>query len=348
MQYSIYLILPHPSGLNQVINYEQLERNPIMALKNYKSFPLLEEYLNYLTVIKGRSINTIIEYRTDLLMFFQFMNEQKNVNIHRYDLSNINEDYLRSTTLNDMYSFISYCQNEKKSSAGTRSRKIVSIRQFWKYLKTKAHILENNIAEELETPKVPKRMPKYLTLEESIRLLIECEKSPRDHLIITMFLNCALRLSELTSIDVHQVAGDSLNIIGKGNKERRVFLTPATKKAINEWIEVRKLSNSKTNALFITKNGTRITNRAVQDIVKKYIKKAGLEHRDISTHKLRHTAATLMYQYGNADLRSLQEILGHTSVATTEIYTHCSSNQLERTINANPLSNMFGVNGGGR
>lgn len=319
-----------------------------MALKNYKSFPLLEEYLNYLTVIKGRSLNTVIEYRTDILMFLQFMNEKREVDIAKYDLSNIDADYLRSIELNDMYSFISHCQNDKNSSAGTRSRKIVSIRQFWKYLRTKAHVLEQNIAEELETPKIPKRIPKYLTLEESIRLLIECEKSPRDHCIITMFLNCALRLSELTSIDVYQVTGDTLNIIGKGNKERRIFLTPATKKAINEWLEERKKLNPSTNALFVTKNLTRITNRSVQDIVKKYIKKAGLEHRNISTHKLRHTAATLMYQYGNADLRSLQEILGHTSVATTEIYTHCSSNQLERTINANPLSNMFGVNGGGR
>lgn len=284
-------------------------------------------------------------------------------------MSNVDAAYIKEITLNDMYAFISHCQNDKMSAAGTRSRKIVSIRQFWKYLKTKAHAIDSNVSEvispcrgkcpegtkggrpparSLETPKIPKRIPKYLNLEESIRLLIECEKSPRDHCIITMFLNCALRLSELVSINVEQVSGDTLNIVGKGDKERRIFLTPATKKAITEWLEVRKTIQPKTNALFVTKNQTRITGRAVQDIVKKYIKKAGLEHRKISTHKLRHTAATLMYQYGNADLRSLQEILGHTSVATTEIYTHCSNNQLERTINANPLASMFGVNGGGR
>lgn len=319
-----------------------------MALKNYKSFPLLEEYLNYLLVIKGRSINTIIEYRTDTLMFFQFLNSRKCINQEKYDLSNVDAAYIKEITLNDMYAFISHCQNDKMSAAGTRSRKIVSIRQFWKYLKTKAHAIDNNVSEELETPKIPKRIPKYLNLEESIRLLIECEKSPRDHCIITMFLNCALRLSELVSINVEQVSGDTLNIVGKGDKERWIFLTPATKKAITEWLEVRKAMQPKTNALFVTKNQTRITGRAVQDIVKKYIKKAGLEHRKISTHKLRHTAAALMYQYGNADLRSLQEILGHTSVATTEIYTHCSNNQLERTINGNPLASMFGVNGGGR
>lgn len=161
-----------------------------------------------------------------------------------------------------------------------------------------------------------------------------------------MFLNCALRLSELTSINVEQVSGDTLTIIGKGNKERRIFLTPATKSSINEWQLVRKTMNPTTRALFVTKGKTRMTGRSVQDLVRKYIKKAGFEGRQLSTHKLRHTAATLMYQYGNADLRSLQEILGHTSVATTEIYTHCSSNQLERTINANPLASMFGMKGG--
>lgn len=353
-----------------------------MALKNYKSFPLLEEYLNYLLVIKGRSINTIIEYRTDTLMFFQFRGSRKGINQEKYDLSNVDAAYIKEITLNDMYAFISHCQNDKMSAASEsqfaahRSRKIVSIRQFWKYLKTKAHAIDNNVSEvispcrgkcpegtkggrpparSLEAPKIPKRIPKYLNLEESIRLLIECEKSPRDHCIITMFLNCALRLSELVSINVEQVSGDTLNIVGKGDKERRIFLTPATKKAITEWLEVRKTIQPKTNALFVTKNQTRITGRAVQDIVKKYIKKAGLEHRKISTHKLRHTAATLMYQYGNADLRSLQENsrvsrtrLCTRSVATTEIYTHCSNNQLERTINANPLASMFGVNGGGR
>lgn len=271
-----------------------------MALKNYKSFPLLEEYLNYLLVIKGRAINIIIEYRTDTLMFFQFLNSRKGINQEKYDLSNVNAEYIKTITLNDMYAFISHCQNDKMSAASTRSRKIVSIRQFWKYLKTKAHAIDNNVSEELKTPKIPKRISKYLNLEESIRLLIECEKSPRDHCIITMFLNCALRLSELVSINVEQVSDDTINIVAKGDKERRIFLTTATKKAITEWLEVRKTIQPKTNALFVTKNQTRITGRAVQDIFKKYIKKAGLEHRKISTHKLRHTAATLMYQYGNA------------------------------------------------
>ncbi|WP_313527804.1 tyrosine recombinase XerC [Anaerotignum sp.] len=312
-----------------------------MALKNYSSFPLLEEYLNYLTVIKGRSQNTVIEYRTDVLMFFSFLKEQHNIDGDRYDLAFVDSEFIRSITLNDMYAFISYCQNQKKATAGTRARKIVSIRQFWKYLKTKAKVIDNNVSEELETPKIPKRMPKHLTLEESIRLLIECENNPRDHCIITMFLNCALRLSELTSINIEQVSAESLRIIGKGNKERAIFLTPATKKAISDWLAVRE--SVSTSALFITKTGKRMTGRAVQDVVKKYLAKAGLDIKTLSTHKLRHTAATLMYQYGKVDIRALQQILGHDSIATTQIYTHVSGEQLERAVNSNPLAGMFGV-----
>ena len=312
-----------------------------MALKNYKSFPLLEEYLNYLTVIKGRSQNTVTEYRTDNLMFFSYLKEQKGISGDRYDLSFVDGKFIGDITLNDMYAFISHCQNDKKASAGTRARKIVSIRQFWKYLKTKAKVIDNNVSEELETPKIPKRMPKHLTLEESIRLLIECEHNPRDHCIITMFLNCALRLTELTSINVDQVTSESLRIIGKGNKERTIFLTPATKKAIGNWLNIR--GKSKTNALFISKTGERMTGRAVQDVVKKYMSKAGIDTKVFSTHKLRHTAATLMYQYGKVDIRALQQILGHDSIATTQIYTHVSGEQLERAVNSNPLAGMFGV-----
>lgn len=163
--------------------------------------PLVEQYLNYLVVIKGRSENTILEYRTDLLLFFSYILNSRNINIFNNNFSVADLNFIKSITLNDMYAFISHCQTQQKASAGTRARKIVSIRQFWKYLKTKVHLIDNNIAEELETPKLPKRIPKYLNLEESVRLLIECERSARDHCIITIFLNCALRLSELASLN---------------------------------------------------------------------------------------------------------------------------------------------------
>ena len=240
-----------------------------------------------------------------------------------------------------MYTFIAHCQTELHAVAGTRARKIVSIRQFWKYLKTKVHLIDNNITEELETPKLPKRIPKYLSLEESVRLLIQCEKSPRDHSIITIFLNCALRLSELASLDIDQVDNEVISVVGKGNKERRIYLTPAAKKSINKWIQIRRSFDIPTNALFISRNSRRMTTKAIQNVVKKYVIASGLDPKSISTHKLRHTAATLMYKYGRVDIRSLQQILGHESVATTEIYTHIDEHQLQSAVNSNPLAMMF-------
>lgn len=303
--------------------------------------PLIEQYLNYLIVIKGRSNNTIKEYRTDLLMFFKYIIYLRNIIIVNNNFSIVDVDFIKSITLQNMYSFISYCQNTLNSSPGTRARKIVSLRQFWKYLKTKAHLIDDNIAEELETPKLPKRIPKYLNLEESVRLLLECKKSPRDHCIITIFLNCALRLSELTSLNINQVNNDILTVVGKGNKERKIFLTPTAKKAINNWLQIRNSIKLNTKALFISRNNNRITTRAVQNIVKKYVIASGLDSKSISTHKLRHTAATLMYKYGRVDIRSLQQILGHESIATTEIYTHVDEHQLQSAVNSNPLAMMF-------
>jgi integrase/recombinase XerD len=303
--------------------------------------PIIEQYLSYLVVIKGRAENTIKEYRTDLLMFFSFVLKSRNIPFDGKDFSVIEIDLISSISLHEMYSFISYCQKDLGSSAGTRARKIVSIRQFWKYLKTRANLIDNNIAEVLETPKLPNRIPKHLNLDESVRLLIQSEKSPRDHCIITVFLNCALRLSELASLNIDQVNNDVLTVIGKGNKERKIFLTPAAKKSINTWLLKRNHLNPETKALFISKRNNRISTRAVQNIVKKYVAASGLDPKTISAHKLRHTAATLMYKYGKVDIRSLQQLLGHESMATTEIYTHIDEHQLQSAVNSNPLAMMF-------
>jgi integrase/recombinase XerD len=310
-------------------------------MQSNKTCPLVEQYLGYLSIIKNRSENTILEYRTDLLIFFSYIMNSRNINITDNNFAQVDIEFIKSIRLHDMYSFITNCQENLNSSAGTRARKIVSIRQFWKYLKTKAHVIDNNIAEELETPKLPKRIPKYLNLEESVRLLLACKKSPRDHCIITIFLNCALRLSELASLNINQVNNDILSVVGKGNKERKIFLTPAAKKAINDWLHIRNSNNVATDALFISRNNNRITTRAIQNIVKKYVSSSGLDPKYISTHKLRHTAATLMYKYGRVDIRSLQQILGHESVATTEIYTHIDEHQLQSAVNSNPLAMMF-------
>jgi site-specific recombinase XerD len=315
------------------------------SLKENKTCALLEQYLSYLTVVKGRSHLTAFEYRIDNLLFFEYVKRLRNIPediIKKRDFSDIDIIFIKSITITDMYGFITYCGTERNVTAATRARKIVSIRQFWKYLKTKAHLLDNNIAEELETPKLPKRMPKYLSLEESIRLLIESEKNPRDYCILTIFLNCALRLSELVNLNIEQLQTDSIQIIGKGNKERRLFHTAATKKALAVWIEKRNGMNPQTNALFLTKQGTRVTSRGVQDIVKKYLKRAGLDNRGLSTHKLRHTAVTTMFKYGHVDIRTLQQILGHESLNTTQIYTAVDDEQLQNAVNSNPLAGMFG------
>lgn len=309
-------------------------------MQSDKTCPLLEQYLAYLITIKGRSKNTILEYRLDLLQFFKYVAETRNIQVNGFCFASL--DFIKSIQLCDMYGFIAYHQEKLQSSAGTRCRKIISIRQFWKYLKTKAHLLDNNISEELETPKLPKRIVRCLTLEESVRLLIEAKSSSvRDNCILTIFLNCALRLSELASLNISQIDSDILTVIGKGNKERRIYLTPAVKQSLSQWLPVRQSMDVNTNALFISRNHKRLTTRSIQNVVKKHIIAANINPEGLSTHKLRHTSATLMYKYGHVDIRSLQQILGHESIATTEIYTHVDDNQLHAAVNANPLAMMF-------
>ncbi len=309
-------------------------------MQSNKTCKLVEQYLAYLVTIKGRSKNTILEYRLDLLQFFHFVDVSHSLD--HFDFQYINIEFINSITLGDMYAFLAYCQDTLHSSPGMRTRKIVSIRQFWKYLKTKAHLINNNIAEELETPKQPKRIVRCLTLEESVRLLIESSSSSvRDNCIITIFLNCALRLSELASINLDQVNSDVLSVIGKGNKERKIFITPAVKQSITKWLTIRNSIAVDSNALFISRNGGRLSTRSIQNVVKKHIVAAGINPAGLSTHKLRHTAATLMYKYGRVDIRSLQQLLGHESIATTEIYTHVDESQLQAAVNSNPLAMMF-------
>ena len=309
-------------------------------MQSDKTCPIVEQYLSYLVTIKGRSKNTVLEYRLDLLQFFRFVASSRGIEYLDFKFANV--EFIRSIQLGDMYAFLGFCQDTLHSSPGTRARKIVSIRQFWKYLKTKAHLLDNNIAEELETPKQPKRIVRYLTLEESVRLLIKARSSSaRDNCIITIFLNCALRLSELAALNIDQVDSDIISVVGKGNKERKIYMTPAVKQALAQWLPIRSALSVNTNALFISRNGTRLTTRSIQNVVKKHIVGAGINPEGLSTHKLRHTAATLMYKYGRVDIRSLQQILGHESIATTEIYTHVDDSQLQAAVNANPLAMMF-------
>ena len=303
---------------------------------------ILTDYFNYLRVIKARSEHTVIEFRTDLRLLFMFVFEQQNPTVEaESDCSFADIEFIKSITLDDIYAFIAHCQKERNCTVQTCGRKIICFRMFWKYLKNKAHLIDNNMTEELEVPKQPKRIPKYLGLEDSIRLLMEVEESPRNYCIITLFLNCALRLSELVSLNVEQIDSDKVSVIGKGDKQRQIYLNPAAKKAVYNWLSVRNDYKPKDNALFVSKRGTRMNQRTVQEMIEKVVKDAGLP-KEITPHKLRHTAATLLYRHGRVDIRALKEILGHESISTTEIYTHVDDQQLQTAVNSNPLADISG------
>jgi len=308
---------------------------------------IVKDFLNYMETIKGKSKNTIHEYFYDLRTFLRFIKMHKGLvdeqDLSDIDISDVTIDLIRTITLSDLYAYMSYVSRERDNNASSRARKVASIKSFFNYLFSKANLLDYNPAAELESPKIMKRLPRYLNIEESKRLLesITGDNRERDYAIITLFLNCGLRLSELVGININKIKGDTLTIVGKGNKERTIYLNAACKRAIEAYLRVRPTEGVKDrNALFLSERKQRISQKTVQYIVKKYIKAAGLDPERYSTHKLRHTAATLMYRYGKVDIRVLQEILGHESVATTEIYTHVDNQQLRIAINSNPLANI--------
>ena len=314
----------------------------------------LNSFLDYSITILNKSPNSIKEYNYDLTMFLRYMliyfKKTDETEFEKINISNFSVDLLKEISLDDIHSFISYLAIDLRSKPATRARKISTIRIFFKYLVDKAHILENNPAQTLETPKLDKRMPKYLTLEDSKKLLNitaseDNRNAKRDYAIITLFLNCGMRLSELVGINIPDInfSECQLNVIGKGNKERTIYLNKACIKAIEDYLLIRPKNNIKydsRNALFLSERRERISRRTVQNIVYKELEKAGLDTNKYSVHKLRHTAATLMYQYGNVDIRALQELLGHESISTTEIYTHVSNEQVRNAVESNPLANL--------
>lgn len=316
------------------------------------SFQRLEEFLGYFQAIKGRSTGTIRQYRYDLVMFFRFMlrpresTAPENPEWAEIDLALVDDEYLKQIKLSDMYAYVSWLAAARDAAPSTRARRISSLRSFFGYLTNKANLLDENIAERLETPKQIKQLPKYLSLDESKELLTAAAESDtryssRDYCILTLFLNCGLRLAELCSIDIPNIKEDRITVMGKGGKERTIYLNGACIRAIQAYLPDRFEPKIKAkDALFISRLGTRVQPRAVQNIIKKYIVSAGLDPKRYSTHKLRHTAATLMYQYGEIDIRSLQVILGHSTVATTEIYTHIDNKQLHNAVDKNPLNQL--------
>lgn len=323
-----------------------------MSSINELSFPELEKYIGYMQAIRGRSPLTVKEYRYDLIMFFRFIKrERKLVDKDQFFddilISDVDSSFIRSITLDDMYSFVTYLSVERKSSSATRSRKIASLKSFFHYLKSKQRIIDEDPTAELESPKQSRKLPRYLTLEESKNLLsaaadIQEDQYQRDYCILTMFLNCGMRLSELVNVNIRDINEDTLKVTGKGSKERTIYLNSACISALSDWLTIRhniRMARDK-DALFVSRQKRRISNKQVQLIVKKYMRNAGIDTSRYSVHKLRHTAATLMYKYGKVDIRSLQQILGHESISTTEIYTHTDSDQLHTAVESNPLAGI--------
>lgn len=311
----------------------------------------LNSFLDYSITILNKSPNTIKEYNYDLAMFLKFImvhfNLASSKDFKDINISNLSLDVIKKIELNDIHAFLAYLTTTYHSKAATRARKVSSIRVFFNYLSQKANLIEKNPAQNLETPKIEKRMPKYLTLDDSKKLLTvtsdEERNKERDYAIITLFLNCGLRLSELVGININDISFDDakMTVIGKGNKERTIYLNKACLQAINSYLEVRPkigIKPSSIKALFLSERKERISKRTVQYVVDKELRRAGLDTKKYSTHKLRHTAATLMYQYGNVDIRALQELLGHESISTTEIYTHVANEQVRNAVEVNPLS----------
>ncbi|KGI40107.1 tyrosine recombinase XerC [Clostridium tetani] len=308
----------------------------------------LNNFLNYLTTVKERSPNTMSAYKVDLVMFFRFLKLYKtklpkDIEFDDIDISDIDDEFIIKITLTDLYSFMAFLDNYRDNGSYAKARKVATLKSFFKFLYSKVKILEENPAIELESPKIKKRNPTYLTLEESKRLLasIDGTNKARDYCIITLFLNCGLRLSELCSIDISKIKEDTLYVIGKGNKERTIYLNKACLKAVEDYLKVRNKNLDKIkdkDALFISRNNTRINKRTVEIMLKKYLKKANLDEEKYTPHKLRHTAATLMYKHGDVDIRSLQKILGHENISTTQIYTHVDNEKLREAVKLNPLS----------
>ncbi len=318
-----------------------------MKREEFNELPrLVQQYLLYLEAIKGHSELSVIEYASDLRTFFRYIMRQKglvdkNTEDSEIDLSPIDISFIKKITLNDAYQFLIYCKNDRKNNDNTRARRVISIRRFFIYLTDNQGMLDYNPMKNLDIPKTKKALPKYLTLEEAEMLLsvVDGPYKERDYAIITLFLNCGMRLAELVSIDYNDIKADgSLIITGKGNKERTVYLNQACINAITAYMKKRPNDGVKDRALFLSSRNQRISPKTVQHIVYTNLDKAGLGDRGLSVHKLRHTAATLMYQHGNVDVLLLKEILGHENLGTTEIYTHLANDATKKAIESNPLS----------
>lgn len=328
-------------------------------MKRYSDCPqVLREFLIYHENIMGQSQLTISEYYLDLRMFLRFIKLMRadmpiTTDLGSIDIRDIDISFIRDIDTPDIFDFLSYLANDRAVnpesaapdygiSAAARARKLSSIKSFYKYLTVRTKQLEENPVAELEYPKLRKSLPKYLTLDQSAALLqaVSGQNEKRDYAILMLFLNCGIRRSELVGLNLTDVYEDRIRVVGKGNKERFVYFGSACRKAIDAYLEERKqIELSDNRALFGSRDKNRISVTAVHRLVKKALLQAGLDSTQFSAHKLRHTAATMMLS-GGVDVKTVQEVLGHENLNTTQIYTHIESTELKIAAEANPLSKL--------
>jgi len=307
--------------------------------------PIVSQFLSYHETIKGHSKRTVDEYFYDLRLFFRFLKRHRGLadcKFNEIPINDVDLELVKSVTLNDIHAFMSFLSRERGQKHTSRARKVATIRSFFKYLTLKVHLLDENPVIDLDSPKPQKTLPRYLKLDECVQLLgsVTGRFPARDYCILTIFLNCGLRVSELCGLNITSVKDDSLIVLGKGNKERTVYLNNACLAAIAAYLPEReRIQPLNEKALFLSQKRGRIDRRTVHNLVKKHLTQAGLDSTRYSSHKLRHSAATLMLQNG-VDVRTLQELLGHENLNTTQIYTHVESAQLREAVTANPLSQL--------
>ncbi len=318
-----------------------------MKIEYMKQAPeVLKGYFGYLETVKGKSAKTVEEYFLDIRTFLRYLKISRGVistdaEFSEIDISDIDVEFLSRVTLTEIFMFMNYTASERKNDAAARSRKSSALRSLFDYLTNRTGLIKENPTLNLDNPKLKSALPKFLSLEQSRKLLeaIDGPYKARDYCIVTLFLNCGMRLSELVGINLSDILDDRLRITGKGNKQRIVYLNDACIEAIRDYLKVRPVDCVKDrDALFISRNKNRISPKTVQYLVKKYLSAIGLD--EMSVHKLRHTAATLMYQHGGVDIRILQDILGHENLGTTQIYTHISDEQMRKAAQSNPLSDV--------
>lgn len=318
-------------------------------MKKYADVPEpLISFLMYIENIQGKSVKTAESYYYDLRAFYKFLKAKftdvsADIEFDNIEILDVDLSFIKKVDLNLIYEYMNFLNCERANGPTSRARKIASLRSYFKYL-YKSGILDENPTAELETIKLRKKLPSYFTLDDSLALLSEIDgkNAVRDYCIITLFLNCGMRLAELVGINITDIRGETLTVVGKGNKERTIYLNEACISAIDDYMKIRQATRAVAkdkNALFLSSRNQRISRRTVQHIVEMNVKKLGLDPHKYTTHKLRHTAATLMYQAG-VDIRALQEILGHEQLSTTEIYTHISNEQLKEAVSSNPLAGV--------